>query len=42
MMEPCESPAVFEDLMDVKLKGSEQDAVQGLWDTPRLQKQGHA
>jgi hypothetical protein len=36
------SPAVFDDLVDVKLKGCQQDAVQGLWDTPRVQEHVHA
>lgn len=36
------SPAVLDDLVDVKLKGCQQDAVQGLWDTPRVQEHVHA
>lgn len=36
------SPAVLDDLVDVKLKGCQQDAVQGLWDTPCVQEHVHA
>lgn len=40
--DPLVLPAVFDDLMNVELKGSQQDAVQGFWGTPQVQEHGQA